>query len=78
MDGDKDEYVDIYSFDCYADNKACEQTYITKADDFINTNLSSGRSISFTVFFEVPKDAKSVELEYSGMLSSEKVVIEVQ
>ena len=76
--GDKDKYVDIYSFDCYADNKSCEQTYITSVDDFINANISSGRSVTFSVFYEVPKDAKSIELEYSGMLSSEKVLIEVQ
>ncbi len=74
--GDSDEYVDIYEFTCYADNSNAEQVYIGD-DPFINTNLSSGRNVSFTVFFEVPKDAKTIELEYSpSFWTDEKVIFE--
>ncbi len=77
--GDKNQYVSIYDFDCFADNAACDQKYITKAEDFINTNLSAGRTVSFTTFYQVPKDAKSIELEYKvNMFTDERVLIEIQ
>lgn len=72
--GDSDKYVDIYEFDCYADNTTAEQAYISD-DNFINTNLSAGRNVTFTVFFEVPQDAQSIELEYQPSFWSDKKVI---
>ena len=76
--GDKEKYVSIYDFDCYADNTNCEQKYLPDDNDFINTNLSSGRNVSFTAYFEVPKDAKTIELEYEpDFLSDDKVIIKV-
>ena len=77
---DDDVYVGTTDFKCYADNAECDNEYISKEDDFINTNLSPGRTVSFTLFFKVPTDAKSIELEYSGTFSfdSEKVVVEIQ
>jgi hypothetical protein len=77
--GDTDAYVSIYDFDCYADNTACEQQYLPDGGDFVNTNLSSGRNISFTTYYAVPTDAKTVELEYtSNVWTDEKVIISVQ
>ncbi|MBR4513886.1 MAG: DUF4352 domain-containing protein [Lachnospiraceae bacterium] len=75
---ENDKYIGTHEFDCYADNKSCDQTYISSVSDFINTNLSPGRSVTFTIICEVPKDAKTVELEYSPMLSDERVVIQLQ
>ena len=75
---DSDVYVDIYEFDCYADNTTCDQAYVSD-DDFINTNLSSGRNVSFSIYFEVPEDAEEIELEYSPSIwTNEKVIFEVQ
>lgn len=76
--GDTDQYVSIYDFDCYADNKSCEQQYISD-DDFININLSSGRNVSFTTFYAVPEDASSIELEYTADIwSDEKIVVQLK
>lgn len=76
---DSDKYVSLYDFDCYADNATCEQTYGLDDNDFINTNLSRGRNVSFKVYFEVPKDAESIELEYeTDLWSDERVVIVLQ
>lgn len=76
---DTDKYVSIYDFDCYADNTNCEEKYSLDDDDFINTNLSSGRNISFKVYFEVPVDSESIELEYElNSWTSEKAIIKIQ
>lgn len=77
--GDKgDKYVSIYDCDCYADNTSCEQAYIGD-DNFINTNISAGRNVSFKVYYQVPISAESVELEYdTSFWSSKKVVIKLQ
>ncbi|MDO5340265.1 MAG: DUF4352 domain-containing protein [Eubacteriales bacterium] len=77
--GDRDIYVSIYDFDCYADNVNCEQKYMMSATDFVADNISSGRQVSFSVIFEVPVDAESIELEYTANIwSSEKVIIKLQ
>lgn len=77
--GDDDKYVSVSDFDCYADNETCEQKIISKVSDFINTNLSKGRTVSFDVIYEVPKDAKEIELEYEAdFWTDEKVIIKVQ
>lgn len=52
-----DKYVSVSDCDCYADNSACEQQYIGDSD-FVNTNLSPGKNVSFTAYYEVSKDAK--------------------
>lgn len=76
---DSDKYVSIYDFDCYADNNSCEQKYLPDDNDFLNTNLSSGRKVSFTTYYEVPADSKDIELEYSAdFWTDEKVKIKVQ
>lgn len=62
---DSEKYVSIYDCDCYADNALCDQSYIGN-DDFINANISKGRNVSFKVYYEVPVDASSIELEYNS------------
>lgn len=81
--GDSDQYVSIYDFNCYADNESCEQSYISTEDfkngDFMADDLSAGRTVTFTSFYEVPKDAKSIELEYEpSFWSDEKIIIKVK
>lgn len=79
--GDGDKYVSLYDFDCYADNTSCEQKFINTSDkeDFINTNLSSGRNVTFTTYFAVPTNSQNIELEYeTNMWSDEKVIVKVQ
>lgn len=74
-----DEYVSIYDFDCYADNTNCEQEYLPDDNDFTNTNLSSGRNVSFKTYYSVPVDAQSIELEYTeNVWTDKKVLIKIQ
>lgn len=83
-DGQKDVYVSIYDFKCYADGTACQQEYglepdINMSNNFINTNLSPGRNVSFTTYYSVPEGAQSVELEYeTNMWSDKKAYIKLQ
>lgn len=77
--GKTDAYVSIYDFECYADNVACEQAYLPDDNDFINTNLSSGRSVSFKAYYEVPKKAKTIELEYeTSFWTDAKAIIKLK
>ena len=77
--GKDDKYVSLYDFDCYADNKSCEQAFLPDDNDFINTNLSAGRGVSFTAYFTVPADSSTIELEYeTNIWTDEKVILKVQ
>ena len=67
-----DKYVSIYDFDCYADNQACDQNYALDNSNFMSTNLSAGRTVSFTTYYEVPINASSIELEYTLNLWTDK------
>ena len=77
-DSDSDKYVSIYDYECYADGTLCEQSYNFNGD-FLNANLSSGRNVSFDVFFVVPSDAEKIELEYTkNIWTDEKIIIKLQ
>ena len=77
--GSSDAYVSIYDFDCYADNETCDQVYSLDDDNFINTNLSPGRNVSFNTYYSVPVSAQSIELEYeTNIWTGKKAVIKIQ
>lgn len=66
-----DQLVSAFSFNCYADGYECSQTY---NDDDLSASLSNGRSSDGAVYFEVPVDAKEVEIEYDyDVFSNQKV-----
>ena len=70
------EYISIYDFNCYAGGELMEQTY-NFGDDFINANISSGRKKTFSVFYEIPINSDSVELEYvvQNLFSENDVIV---
>lgn len=77
--GNSDAYVSIYDFYCYADDTMCEQQYTLDNSDFINANISSGRNVSFKIYYAVPINSETVELEYTADIwTNEKVTILVQ
>lgn len=73
---------DIYleNVDCYADGEKCEAYYY--ADDYkapTLESLSSGKKLKVTLYYEVPKTAQEVILEYStNYWTSEKIEFVVQ
>lgn len=71
---DSEKYVSIYDFDCYADGTTCEQHY-SFGGDFINTNLSPTRNVSFDTYYIVPDDCEVIELEYKINMFSDEIVL---
>ena len=72
--GKSDTTVGNWDFDCYADGYSCDSMYFADDAGFSQT-LSSGRKIKGSVYFEVPDDAKNIEIEYSpNFWTSEKVI----
>lgn len=71
--GTADEYVSSYDFYCYADGYDCEAFYSVDDSTFGST-LSSGKKSKGNVYFEVPKEAKEIVIEYeSNYWTDEKV-----
>lgn len=75
---DTDQYID--TINCYADDKKCDSFY--SVEDYDNPfldSISAGRSIEGTVYFEVPSNAKDVELEFeNNVWTNDKVVFVVK
>lgn len=73
-----DYYISPYEFACYADNQPASEYWY--ADDELSTvTLSSGRSASGYVYFEVPENAESIEIEYeTNFWTDEKAVFVVE
>lgn len=70
---DTDQYVSSWDFVCYADNYDMEQTYMDGLE--LDATLSPGKHTKGSVFFEVPKDAKNIVLEYETNFWTEDKVI---
>lgn len=60
--------ISLNSFSCYADGEKCEEFY--SVDDYsspVLETISAGRKLTnATVYFEVPKNAEKIELEYEA------------
>lgn len=61
-EGKSDESISFYDFDCYADGYACDMHY--NSDDSLSASISAGRQTMGSIYFEVPIDATSIEVEY--------------
>ena len=67
-----DSSISFYSFECYADGYSCDAYY--GGDDDLSATLSAGRSTQGSVYFEVPTDAKEIEVEYeTNMFAQDKI-----
>ena len=58
-----DQIVSIYDFKCYSDDVA-SSAYYYGDDGLSTTTLSSGRKATGNVYFEVPQNANSIDVEY--------------
>lgn len=76
--GTADEYVYSGEFNCYADGYDCE-TFYSVEDSSFSATLSSEKKTKGNVYFEVPKNAKEITIEYEvNAWTSEKVVFVVK
>ena len=61
-------------WECYADNSKVDQSWI-ESDNGLDATLSAGREAEGAVYFEVPTDAESIELEYDiNFWQSDKII----
>lgn len=61
--GDSDETISsVMNWTCYADSYKVEQAYI--GEDEMDGSISPGKKIKGAVYFEIPKKAKEITLEY--------------
>lgn len=70
---DTDQNISSWDFVCYADNYDMEQAYMDGMD--LDATLSEGKKTKGSVFFEVPKDAKEIFLEYETNFWTEDKII---
>lgn len=67
-----DSSISSFSFECYADEYSCESYY--GGDDDLSATLSAGRATQGCVYFEVPSDAKEIEVEYeTNVFTQDKI-----
>ena len=67
-----DTSISFYSFECYADGYAAEMYY--GGNDDLSATLSAGRATTGYLYFEVPTDAKVIEVEYETNIFTEKKI----
>lgn len=73
---DSDQY--IQSFECYADGYSMESKYYGD-DTIILDSISSGKKLKGAVYFEIPKDAKEIVLEYeTDFWKDSKIIFKVK
>lgn len=58
-----DQIVSVYDFKCYSDDVA-SSAYYYGDNGLSTTTLSSGRKATGNVYFEVPQNANSIDVEY--------------
>lgn len=74
---DTDQHVSSWYFTCYADGYDMEQSYFDNMD--LDATLSKGKKTKGSVFFEVPKGAEEITLEYEiNFLTEDKVIFKIK
>ena len=68
-----DRYISSFEFECYADGTKVEDYYY--ADTFTGGELSKGRKTEGYMYFEVPANAKDIEVEYETSFWTDKKAI---
>lgn len=69
-----DRMITPFEFKCYADNMQMDQSIY--GDETLSTaTISSGRSAQGYIYYEVPKDAQSIEIEYETNWWTDKKAI---
>ena len=72
--GDSDQVVSsLANWNCYADDYSAEQAYV--GDDQMDGTISPGKKMKGSVYFEVPKKAKKITLEYECNFWTEDKIV---
>ncbi len=69
-----DRYISSFEFECYADGRKESSSYV--GDDTLEGGtLSAGRKTDGYIYFTVPADAESIEVEYETSFWTDKKAI---
>ena len=75
--GTNDLFISYFDFTCYVNNVECELAYM--GTDDLSATLSAGRQGAGAVYFEIPIETETIEVEYHlNILTSEKLLFIVQ
>lgn len=69
---DNDYVLGGLDFECYADNSKMEMSYFGDNIIELYSTISSGRKLEGYIYFEVPKNANEIEIEYETNFWTDK------
>lgn len=62
-------------WECYVDNVKVDSAWLLDGNNGLDATLSSGRTTQGAIYYEVPKNAQNIELEYDiNYFSSNKII----
>ena len=59
------KYVSYSNFECFADKFSCDNFYSVE-DSYFYESIEPGKKAKGTVYFEIPKDSKNIEIEFDN------------
>ena len=72
-------YLGSYDFDCYADNSKMDMSIYGDNTLGLATDITGGRTLQGYIYYEVPIDCQTIEIEYgSDWWSNEKAIFKVK
>lgn len=76
--GDSEETVSsLISWQCYADGYSMDSAWV--GDDTLDATIAPGKKAKGSIYYEIPKDAKEVTLEYeTSFWTEDKIVFVVK
>ena len=72
--GDYSAYISSYDFTCYADKFSCD-SFNSVEDGYFSESIASGKKSTGSIYFEVPSDAETIEIEYDDSTYSDGKII---
>ena len=73
--GKADRMVGSWDFECYVDNAQIDSMLVAGDDALSTGTISAGRNLKGYLYYEVPKNASSIELEYETSWWTEKKAV---
>lgn len=72
--GDYSAYISSYDFTCYADKFSCD-SFNSVEDGYFSESIAAGKKATGSIYFEVPTDAETIEIEYDDSTYNDGKII---
>ena len=73
--GKYNEYVLYSDFECFADKFSCDE-FNSLEDSYFYERIEPGSKVKGSVYFEIPRDAENLEIEFSPMYT-QKIIFTI-